>query len=85
MQSTGGLIQPAADEEVDLGPFAAADPIALEQLDRLGPGKFFQFVAEAVGVGRDAEHPLAQRNAHDGMAAAIALTINDFFVGEHRP
>ena len=81
-----GLGRPSygADEEIDLGSFAAADPVALHVLDRLGPTEVFQLIREPVAVGRDAEQPLAERQAFDGVAAAIALAVDDLFVGEHR-
>jgi hypothetical protein len=78
-------VQIAADEEIDLGPGAAADPIALQSLDPLGPVDFGQVVLQAVGIGGDAEHPLPQRNAHHRMPAALAQAANHFFIRQHSP
>ena len=74
-----------ADEEINFGPFAAADPVALQRLDRLAPVELGQLVDQAVGVLGDAEHPLPQRQTRDRMAAALALAVDHFLVGEHRP
>ncbi len=74
----------AADErEIDLGAFAPPDPVALLLL-RLGPVQIFQIRGEPVGVGRDAELPLAQRLAHHREVAALAAAVDDLFVRQHR-
>ena len=73
-----------ADVEVDFRPGAAADPVALQGFDAFGPIEGFQIFFEAIGVRGDAEHPLPQRHADDGVVAAFALAVDDFFVGEHR-
>ena len=46
--------------------FAFPDPVALQQLDRLGPIERFEFVDQALGKRGDAQHPLPHRPAHDG-------------------
>jgi len=58
----------AVDGEVDLGPFTAADPVALQQLDALGPVEVLELVDEPLGVGGDAQHPLLQGTALHGVA-----------------
>ena len=72
-----------ADEEIDFGPGAAADPVALQGFDAFGPVEGFEVFFEPVGVGGDAEHPLPQRHADDRVAAALAFAVDDFFIGEH--
>ena len=49
-----------------------------------GPVEPFEVVLQPVGVGGDPQHPLPQRHADDGMAAAFALAVDHFFVGQHR-
>ncbi len=68
--------------EIDFGSFAFADPVALEGLDRLGPVERFELVHQPIGVGGDAEHPLAEGNPLDRMAAPFAFAVDDFFIGE---
>ena len=71
----------SADGEIHLRAFAAADPVFLEQLDAVRPVERVEFVDEALGVFRDAQHPLAQRAAFDGVAFGFPFL--DFLVGEH--
>ena len=66
-------------------PVRAADPVALHQLDRVGPVERVEVVEQAVGVRGDAQHPLLQRTAvHREVAALAAPVGGDLFVGEHR-
>ena len=65
-----------------LGPFAAADPVFLKQLDAFRPIKAIELIDQALGVLRDAQHPLAQRAALDGVAFGFPLF--DLLIGEHR-
>ena len=60
--------------------FGAADPVALEELDGVGPVEGFEFVDEALGVFGDAQHPLAEGAAFDGVAFGFPFL--DFLVGE---
>ena len=69
--------------EPDLGTFAASDPIFLEKLDALGPIETVQSFDQAVGKGRDAEHPLAEWPPLDGKSTNFALAIHDFLVGQN--
>ena len=55
-----GVLVPL-DREVDLGADAAADPVALHQLDRVGPVEQVEVGEQPVGVRGDAQHPLLQR------------------------
>ena len=61
---------------------AAADPVFLKQLDAFRPIKAIEFVDQALGVLRDAQHPLTQRSAFDGVA--FGLPFLDLLVGKHR-
>ena len=72
------------DGEVDLGAFAAADPVLLEELDarRASRGRPSSSMRRC-GVGGDAQHPLAHGAALDGVAADFALAVDHFLVGEH--
>ena len=65
-----------------LGSLAAADPVFLKQLDTFRPIKAIELIDQALGVFRDAQHPLAQRPALDGVAFGFPFL--DLFVGEHR-
>ena len=70
--------------EVHPGPGAAADPVALQQLDRFGPLHVVQVVDQPVGVGGDAQHPLLEAALDHGVVAAFAAAlVGDFFVGQH--
>ena len=67
--------------EVHFGTGGLANPVALEELDALRPVERFEFVDKALGIGGDAQHPLAELAAlHD---VALALPFLGFFVGEH--
>ena len=61
--------------------FAASDPIFLEELDAIRPVKGIEFIDESLGVFGDAQHPLAQRSAFDGVAFGTPFL--NFFVGKH--
>ncbi|MNS52788.1 hypothetical protein D3C72_855150 [compost metagenome] len=74
----------AGDLEGHLGAFRAADPVALHLLDVLGPVEVVEAVEELLGVGGDLEDPLAHGLAHDGVAAALALAVDDLLVGQDR-
>ena len=62
---------------------AAADPIPLEQLDAFRPVEAVEFVDEALGIRRDAQHPLAHGATLDGESADFAFAVHDFFIREH--
>ena len=74
-----------ADEEIDFGPFAAADPVPLQRLDRLAPIQFVQFLQQPVGVFGDAQHPLAERNALTGWPPRSLLPSMTSSFAKHRP
>ena len=66
-------------------PVGAADPVALHQLDRLGPVQRVQVVQQPVGVRGDPHHPLLQVALEDREVAALAAAVGgDLLVGQHR-
>ena len=69
--------------EGDLRTGGAADPVALLGLDALDEVHIVQIVDQAVGVLRDAQHPLALFLADDLAAAALANTLDDLLVCQH--
>ena len=72
----------AGHGEIDLGPLAAADPVALHLLHPLGPVELFQVGQQAVGVSRYAEEPLRHRLLLDRRIAAPAAAVLDLLVGQ---
>ena len=71
------------DGEGGIGTFRTTDPIALHRLDRLGEADLFEPLQETVCVGGDPQHPLLHRLANHLVAAALALAIDHFIVGEN--
>ena len=59
--------------------FAAANPVALHDLDRLGPVKAVKVVKQAVGICRDAHRPLPHVAFKDGIVADVAAAIGSYF------
>ena len=72
----------ARHREDHFSSFTTADPVFLKQLDAFRPIKAIELIDQALGVLRDAQHPLAQRPALDGMAFGFPLF--DLLVGKHR-
>ncbi len=70
--------------ERDLGALGAADPVALHRDHVVRPVDRRQVVQQAVGVVGDAEEPLLQLAQLDRRAAALAVTVDDLLVGQHR-
>ena len=62
-----------SNRELDLGAFAAADPVALHFLRALRPVEPVEPLEQRVGVLRDLQHPLAQRPAHAREAARLPI------------
>ena len=80
-----GALTGPEDGEGHLGALGASDPVALHELDLLGPVHGVQVFGEAVAVGGDAHHPLAQVALEDREVAALGATIRgDLFVGQDR-
>ena len=74
----------ALDGEPHLGALGAADPVALHELDLLGPVDRVQVRGETIGVGSDAHHPLAQIAFEDREVAALRTTIGrDLLIGQN--
>ena len=73
-----------ADVEVDFGTGRTSDPVALQGLDARRPVEAFEVLFQAVGIGRDPQHPLTQWHAHDGVIAALAQAVDHLFVGQDR-
>ena len=64
---------------------AAADPVALHDLDLLRPVDPVEVVGQAVRVCRDPQHPLAKVALEDGEVAAFGPPlVGDLLVREHR-
>jgi hypothetical protein len=74
----------AIERELDLGADRAPDPVLLH-LERAGrPIDQRQVLQQAIGVGRDLEHPLPHRPPDHREAADLAQPVDDLLVGEHR-
>ena len=71
------------DPEEDIGALGAADPVALDGQDALGPLHLPHLVQQMVGVGRDLEEPLREVARLDLAAAALAAAVHDLLVREH--
>ena len=72
------------DRKIDLGPGAAPDPVALHELDGLGPVERVQPTQQAIGISGDPQHPLAQRPAVHRMVAAVAAALaGHLLIGQH--
>ena len=70
--------------EVHGGAVGFADPVALHELDLLGPVDAVKVLDEAVAVLGDAHRPLAQLALEDREVAAFGLAFGgDLLVGEH--
>ena len=70
-----------AQLKVHFRPFRLAYPVALEQLDGFRPVQGLQFVNQAFGIVRDAQHPLAQGAAFH--VVALGFPFLHFLIGEH--
>ena len=71
--------------EVDACTVTAADPVALHQLDGLGPVEAIEIVEQTVGVRGDSHHPLAHVLLEHRVIADVAAAVGrDLFVGEDR-
>ena len=71
--------------EADRRARAAADPVALHLLDRVGPVEPVQVGDQPVGVRGDADHPLLQRPPEDREVAPLGAAVGgDLLVGQDR-
>ena len=66
--------------ERDAGTLAATDPVALHQLDGLGPVEPVEVVDEPVAVGRDPHHPLPHVALEHGVVADVAAALGGHFL-----
>src|SRR5947208_15657888 len=71
--------------EIDLRPFAAADPVSLQQFDSFWPIQTIKFIQKPFGEGSDATHPLPHRPSHHRKPADLAFAVAHFLLRHHRP
>ena len=72
------------DVEEDLRTLRAADPVALDLLERVAPLEAVESVEHALGVGRHAQQPLFHALLLHGVAAAHRQPVVHLVVGQHR-
>ena len=72
------------DVEEDLRTLRAADPVALDLLERVAPLEAVESVEHALGVGRHAQQPLFHALLLHGVAAAHRQSVVYLVVGQHR-
>src|SRR4051812_47294484 len=65
--------------------FAFTDPIALQQLDSVGPIQRLEFVYQSFGISRNTQHPLPHWSPNDRKPPDLAFAVDDLLVREHRP
>ena len=84
----GQRVRVAFEFKSDLSSFGLADPVLLEALGGIGPIDVVEAFNEFVGVGRDAEDPLADGAPLHGMTTAFGAgafgCVVYFLVREHR-
>ena len=74
----------AVHAELDLKPFAAADPVALHGLDRLRPARQgVQTVQQFLRIRGDLEEPLRDFALLDDGARTPAAAVDDLLIGQH--
>ena len=77
--------RPGRGVEVDARAGRPADPVALHRLQRVRPVEPVEVLEQAVGVRRDAHHPLAHRALEHREVAAVAAPVGgDLLVGDDR-
>ena len=73
------------DGEGHFRAFGTADPVALHGAHLVRPVDGVQVVGQALAVGGDAHHPLAEVALEHGVVAAFTAPVGgDFFVGQNR-
>ena len=78
------FIRVTGDGEGEFRAFAAADPVALHQLDRLGPIDAVEIGEQSIGVVGDLDVPLLEIFFGDGVVGMPpAASVDDLFVGEN--
>ena len=80
-----GNVAAAGNGEVDVGSFAAADPVGLHGADLVGPAlELPEAVEKLVGVAGDAEEPLGEvALLNDGIFVTPAAAAHHLLVGEN--
>ncbi|MPN08983.1 hypothetical protein SDC9_156271 [bioreactor metagenome] len=66
-----------------LSTVAAADPVDLLGFDALNEIHRVKVIDQAVGIGRDAQHPLTFDLVYHRAAAALAHAVDDLFIRQH--
>ena len=69
--------------KVDFCAYRFAYPIALSRFRGLAPIEFVQTFKQSVGILLYIDYPLLHIFANDGVAAALALSVYNFVVGEY--
>ena len=84
----GQRLRVAIEFKSDLSAFRLANPVLLEALGGVGPIDVVEAFDELIGVGGDAQDPLADRAALHGVTTAFGARafgrVVYFFVREHR-
>ena len=74
----------SVDAEVHIGTLGASNPVALHGLYLVRPVEGGKVINEAVRVGGNAHHPLAEVLAEHGEVTALGLTLRgDLFIRQH--
>ncbi len=74
----------AGDREGEFGALAAADPVSLHQLDRIGPIDAVEIGEQAIGVVGDLDVPLLEIFLGDGIVRVPpAASVDHLLVGEN--
>src|ERR1039457_2554524 len=66
--------------KIYLRPIAAANPVPLHFLERIAPVNRVEVGQQFLGVGGDAEHPLAHRLLGEWGNTALALSRHEFLL-----
>ena len=79
----GDLGSAPREHEVDERTLRPADPVFLQEFDRLGPVEGGQPIEQSIGEGGDPQYPLAHGSPLDRKSADLAFPIDDLFVRQH--
>ncbi len=72
-------------DHLELGALGSSDPVALHDLDLLGPGQLVEVVEQLVGVVGDLEEPLLEIALLDQRAGSLGRPVGQhLLVGQHR-
>ena len=84
---TGGVdgeLAAAHQLEIHLNAGGLADPVALDLLGGFGPVDLVQAFQQLFSKGGLIDDPLHHHSLFNGIAAALALSVDDLIVGKHR-